>query len=878
MPSLSTQFELPGSKPHYNPDILCLTKNIFLDLVLDFPNKTLFGESNLHLEVVAKELNHLKIDACEMDIISVYSASLNQEVEYTYDGKKIHLNLPKTLFAEEILDLKIKYLTKNPKFGINFVTPNKYYPDKPYQVWTQGESQGSRFWYPCLDFPRQITPVQLQVRVPKEFTAISNGEKTLEGGINQDGLFDDYLSRTENKGEGNIYVSSENYKTVKWEQMDPIPNYLVVLTVGQFHEIQDGLNDLPINYYTSNIHPIENLQLTGQKTPRMIEFFENKFGVKYPWKKYDQVWVNDFIWGGMEDASCTINTHRALADKKSLSDFNFPEILVAHELSHQWFGDLIVITHWKDLWVKEGAATYSEALWWEYEYGKKEFDYYRFNEWDEYISESYKRPTVTNIYRHVEDLYDRHSYTKAGTLYHIIRSQIGDENFTKFTKNFLENNRHKNVEAIDLVRAIEAASGINILPILDQFLYTAGHPDFEVSFSWDEEAKTAKLDVNQKQAKKKSEHEKLFKLDIPVEFGYVNEDTKEIEKKSIKIKISEPEQTFYIPLDKKPDYINFEAGNNFVKGIELKYDLELLKNQLFYSDEVIAQILAAKEIAKKDNLKALEILKEAYQKEDFWGVRLEIIAASKKIKLEETFDFIKLALKDESSRVRSVAINSLSEFKNAQSFDLAFEIAKNGDENSYQTQATALKTAAIIANSMKNQELVNKVFNLSLDFIKFSQSWNDVLKSAGVRALVELKDKAEILDILLENTVLGTSDQLRVNTMMSLGSYAKYQDLEVQERVLDKLEELSSESHIFSERGVLASCSQIVHPKSIAIARKISTKSLYGRMQRKAMEISDSLSSKLSEKDSQSEIQKQLDELEKENKKLRSRVEKLEVK
>jgi aminopeptidase N len=898
MQSLATQFQLPGSKPHYNPDIDLQTQHIFLDLLVDFQNKTVFGISNLKFKVLASSIDQIQIDAVDMEILQIDSKELGKNLKFEYDQKKILINLKKELKTGQIINLAIKYKTLNPSFGIFFVAPDEHYPNKPYQIWTQGESEGSRFWYPCLDFPKQIASCEVKVRTPKWMTVISNGVKVMEKSILKDDFLNEYLSSLTNplkekavsKDSQDISISKQNYKITHWKQEKPIPNYLIVLTAGEFHEINDKVGDLPVNYYTSTSNSKQDLQITGQKTPRMIEFFEKRFGVKYPWDKYDQVWVNDFIWGGMENVSCTLNTSRALADKKSLQDFIFPEVLVAHELSHQWFGDLVIINHWKDLWVKEGAATYSESLWWEHEYGKAEFDYYRFNEWDEYISESYKRPTETNIYRHVEDLYDRHSYTKAGTIYHIIRAQLGDENFTKWTRELLTKYAHQNVQGTDLIRAAENVSGKNILPILDQFLYTSGHPDFEITFNWDQKNNLAKLSVKQNQATKKDEYDKIFNLEIPVALGFITkknltlnkksktykQNNKQIQLKILTLKVSELEQNFYLPLDQKPDFINFDYENQFVKTIKLNYDLDFLKNQLLYSDDVISQIHAAIEIAKKNNLKALDILKEAYKKSDFWGLRYEIIKASSKIKLEQTFDLLKLAIKDKSSKVRTIAIESLLEFKTEQSFELAYKIAKNGDTQAYNPEATAIKILGKIADTLEDKKLIQRTFDLALQILESRDSWCEVLRSASLRALADLKNKTEVFQILLENTKLGKPLELRNTAISLLGYYAKYQDLGIQEKALDRLEELANENYIFVEMMTIASCNQLTSPRSLAILRKIKQKTVYGRIERKALESVDSMIRELSQKEARGDVQKQLEEIQKENKELRSRLEALE--
>ncbi len=902
MASLATQFELPGSKPHYNPDVLLKTIHYKIDGLLDFSRQIMYATEIIDLKVVGDKVTKIDLDAIDMEIYEIRSKKLKNKFSYTYDSKKIYIILDQAVKKDTNIDLEIDYSVNNPNFGINFVNPDKYYPKKPFQVWSQGESEGSRFWFPCLDFPKQIATSEILIRVPKNMKAIAAGKLIKSQECRSDSIINKYLG-LKNLPEvkkfyqdiAEVQVSNTNYKLFHWKQAKPSPIYLTSLTAGDYHEVKDKLGELEINYYTSKINPINNLKFTGKKTSKMIKFFENKFGVKYPWDKYYQVWVEDFIWGGMENTSNTINTSRALADEKSYPDVNFPEVLVAHELSHQWFGDLVVINHWKDLWLKEGAATYSESLWWEHEYGKQEFDYYRYNEWLEYIEgESYKRPTVTNIYRHVEDLYDRHSYTKAGTIYHMVRNILGDELFTKFTRDFLTTNAHSNVEAIDFIRSIEKVSGKNITPLLDQYLFTSGHPDFEINLDWDEEYKLAKLKVKQKQVEKKDDYKSLFKLDLSVGFGFISkpkglvgkiekykQNQKEITKFETNIKITEPEQTFYFYFPIKPDFINFDSGSNYVKTIELKIDLKNLEAIANYSDDTINRILAIQEIAKKNSAQALKILVKVFNQEKFWGIRKEIILALKKLKLPETFDFLIKSIKDKDSRVRVAIIKSLAEYKTKESFDLVCKIANSEDKNSYLTEAAAINSASRIATSLVSTEKSKKAEKVILEILKNKlkkeSGWGELVRSSSISALGNLHNSEEALNILLEYTELGMAKELRYAAIASLGTWGKYQDKGEVERILDKLDELSSESNMFIELMIIQACSQLAYPRSVSICKYIADKSIYGRLQRKAMEAADNLAKKLSEKESQSSLDKKITDLEKENMKLKSKVESIEA-
>jgi aminopeptidase N len=221
----------------------------------------------------------------------------------------------------------------------------------------------------------------------------------------------------------------------------------------------------------------QEARISMGKTPRMIEFFSEKYGYSYPYPKYAQVCVDDFIFGGMENTSTTLLTDRCLLDERAALDNRGTESLVAHELAHQWFGDLVVIKHWSHAWLKEGMASYSEIMWTDHEYGAEDAAYYRLNEARNYLDEDssrYRRPMVTHVYREAIELYDRHLYEKGACVYHMIRAELGDDLFWKAVATFVNDNAHKTVETVDLLRAIEkpadatySSSSINMSTVVD---------------------------------------------------------------------------------------------------------------------------------------------------------------------------------------------------------------------------------------------------------------------------------------------------------------------------------------------------------------------------------------------------------------------------
>jgi aminopeptidase N len=393
-------FELPGAKPHYNPDRPGQVEHIFLDLNLDIPNQSYHGTCAIQLKPIRSSIERLTLDAVNLNIQSVQIDNTLQT--FDYDGEQLHIKLSTPTQIGNVIKIAIAYSVEKPQRGLYFISPDDHYPNKPTQVWTQGEDEDSRFWFPCFDYPGQLNTSEIRVRVPKPLIAISNGE----------------LISTEEDGDDKIY---------HWSQKQVHPTYLMTLAVGDFAQIEDEWNGIPVTYYVEKGRE-EDARRSMGKTPRMIEFFSDKYGYRYPFPKYAQVCVDDFIFGGMENTSTTLLTDRCLLDERAALDNRGTESLVAHELAHQWFGDLVVIKHWSHAWIKEGMASYSEVMWTESEYGAEDAAYYRLLEARNYLAEDssrYRRPIVTHVYREAIELYDRHLYEKGSCVYHMMRAELG---------------------------------------------------------------------------------------------------------------------------------------------------------------------------------------------------------------------------------------------------------------------------------------------------------------------------------------------------------------------------------------------------------------------------------------------------------------------
>ncbi|MEH2047658.1 M1 family metallopeptidase [Nostoc sp.] len=863
-------FELPGARPHYNPDRPGQVEHIFLDLSLDIPKQSYQGSCSIRLLPIRNGIDRLTLDAVNLNIESVQVDEVPQN--FDYDGEQLSIQLSQASQIGKRLLIAIAYSVAKPQRGIYFIQPDKHYPNKPTQVWTQGEDEDSRFWFPCFDYPGQLSTSEIRVRVPNPLVAISNGE----------------LIDTTEDGD---------YKIYHWSQQQVHPTYLMTLAVGDFAEIRDEWKGKAVTYYVEKGRE-EDAKRSMDKTPRMIEFLSQKYGYPYPFPKYAQVCVDDFIFGGMENTSTTLLTDRCLLDERAALDNRNTEALVVHELAHQWFGDLVVIKHWSHAWIKEGMASYSEVMWTEQEYSLEEAAYYRLLEARRYLSEDssrYRRPMVTHVYREAIELYDRHIYEKGSCVYHMIRAQLGDELFWQGIQTFVQDNAHKTVETVDLLRAIEKATGRNLLFLFDQYVYRGGHPDFKVVYSWDGDANLAKITVTQTQAAEgKNGSKDLFDLKIPIGFGYTQQEEVKSEKLGVKnnsklitpnsqfktftVRVNEREQSFYFPLENKPQFISFDVGNNYLKTVALEYPIAELKAQLEFDPDPISRSYAATALAKKGGLEAIIALSASLKDDPLWGVRVEVAKQLAQINLDQAFDGLIAGLKDKNAYVRRAVVEALTQFKTAESYKVVRGLVQKGDPSYYVEAAASRVIGAIASANLEEKPKEDKVLKLLKSVLEEKAGWNEVVRSGAVAGLAEFKTSEAALNLLIEYTKLGVPQPLRLATIRALGKISVGQSPANLERILEKLTELAKETFFLTQVAVAAALGQMETPKAVGILRSLAEQTADGRVRRSAEEEISKVQKNIGSEKTLRQLREDFDQLKQQNQELRSRLENLEAK
>lgn len=719
-------FPFPDYRKRYERDRQFKQLHIIAEIFPDFEKKEFTAKEDIYLEAVYNDLSEIEIDAKEITINGIMMS--DAEIKYRYDGEKIKIIFENKIKKGKNFKISINYSSR-PRRGIFFIAPDRYYPNKPYQLWTQGEDEDTRYWLPSYDFPNERTTTEIIVHVPKDFFVISNGK---------------LVSKIENEDE-TVFHYLEDF---------PHPIYLTSIAAGKFFVYEDEIDGIKLQYAVPE--DMKNLlQRSFVNTPDMIRHFSRLFNFRYPYSKYSQAVVNDFIFGGMENINATTLTEYTLHDEKAHNDYT-SEGLVAHELSHQWFGDFITCRDWAHAWLNEGFATYMTAVYIDHYLGHEDFLYQLYQDEAAYKredSKNYRRPIVTNIYRYPGELFDRHLYEKASRVLHMLRDELGDDTFWNFISSYLNYNGGKSIDTYDLIKVLQNITGKSWDQFFDQWIFHAGHPEFNVSYAYE----NGKVKLKFEQVQKGNDTPDVFSVSINIAFYTRNE-------RIIKrINIKERVEQFTFEMD-EPDAISVDPENTILKEINFERKKNMIINQLNMGKGIMEKIFAIRDLKKQSGNDVIDALKNAVLNDNFYGVKIEALNALEEIGTRSALDaMIDIGNKivgnrDIDSRVRASYADSLGKFfKEEDALHMLEKIIST--EEKYLVISKALDSIGQIRH--------DKSFEILLR-AKDMESWSETIRRGMLTGLSNLKDKRGI-DIAKEFSELGNDQRLRATAISTIG-------------------------------------------------------------------------------------------------------------
>jgi len=678
----------PAGTVHVFPPHEYDLQNQAVHVRFDWTRHAVVGSTTLKIAALDHAISVVPLDAVGMTIKRVATTG-SVPLKFDYDGEKLTVHLRRPLAARASTSFVIDYETVRPKRGVYFIDRNHY-------LWTPGAAIETRYWLPTYDHPDDKTTWQISVVTDSNEKALSNGRLV-----------------------GNHLVNGG--MEWNWSLDKPASTYLMVVTTGKYTVLTEHWHNVPVEYWT---YPdsVAAAKLGFAKTPDAIDVFSRKIGVPYPWAKYAQSVAPDFVFGGMESVTATTQSdngilHPAWADPQYNADG-----LVSHELSHQWFGDLLTTRDWSHAWLNEGMATFMEQIYREESRGVDEATWDRLGAEQQTISADRRnrRPIVYNKYVNdpIEVFFSGHIYPKGATVLQMLRHQLGDSVFWSAIHRYTISHMYANVVTADLEDAFEQTTGRNFKRFFDQWVYGAGFPVFRVSSRYD--AATGRLALHADEIQPRDSLTGYFDADVDVEALTDGAPVRG----TMQVRDGKGDLTLALP--SAPRAIEWNKGSWMLAITDFPRSTAMLDYQLTHGDDVASRSEAIRllQMRRGDEAAAHAIARDA-EIDRFWAVRGQSLQALTAFAADSTArSAVYGASRDSDPRIRQAAAGALAGFPGAETDSILSTIARSDASPIVRGVALAsyLKVAGDAAVPLAREVMAQ-------------QSWRNVLRTPAITVL-----------------------------------------------------------------------------------------------------------------------------------------------
>ncbi|MDP7095534.1 MAG: M1 family metallopeptidase [Candidatus Marinimicrobia bacterium] len=722
----SILFSTPERPFHSTPDREKDMIHMSLDIEVDIPEGRISGSVSHTFTPFSSNCQRISFDS---DRTTIHGVTLKgQALDFQLNGQTLWIDLDKSYSWEDTITVKINY-TSYPTMGFYFVRPDSSYPEKQLQGWTQGEDTDNHFWVPMHDYPNDKMTWECKLTVDKPLSAISNGE----------------LVSVNEQGDQRIF---------HWRENVPNVSYLLSVAVGDYKKIEDEWDGIPVNYWVYQHHDRDDALRSFGKTPAMMEFFSDITGVRYPFEKYDQTILEDFMWGGMENVTNTHQTDRTM-HPENVRPIHSSDGLVAHELAHQWYGDYLTTRNWANVWLNEGFATYLDLLWTEHETGPELAEYERLGNLSATVwaDRSYRRPTVQPYYYNSIELFDSNIYAKGSIILNMIRRILDDDAFFRGLQYYTRTNAANNVETTDLKKAFEVTTGKNLDWFFDQWVYKPGIPEITASYRYNRRSKLVSLTLKQTQD---VESTSLFKLPMTVVIDDGNIHRHEIF-------FDKEEDTFTFPAEMEPLMVVVDEGQQIPKRLTFEKKTDKLLYQLQNAPAPNDRIWALRELSDTRSTKKIHTaLVNALENEPKWYVRRQVVNTYGSLEPRNGETELMAAYAGQDDRIKRAIISALREY-DTDSVKSFLEDKMDNEENDY------LVSAAFSALIKLDLEKAKEKFDWAME----QESHSETIRSTALSILTEEKTDSNLAK-LKELAVYGAAPyNMRGSIFNRIASYRK---------------------------------------------------------------------------------------------------------
>ena len=804
-----------------------------LELAIDQEARTVSGTATHRLVPINDGLREVVLDQQGLHVRGVRDGS-GRALEWDAHGDTLRVRLAKRYKSGEEFELRIRYSCM-PRKGLYFTAPDAAYPEKPRTVWTQGEEMDNRSWFPAYDFPNQKFTTEIMVTVDERCKAVANGRLV---SVKHD--------------------PKKATRTFHWLQDKPHPSYLVALVVGEWDTKEWVADGIPVQAYVPKGRG-KDIELCFSRVPEMVKFYGRVTGLKFPWDKYAQAAVPEFIFGAMENTTLTILNENYLTDERAYPDYSADSHL-AHELVHHWFGDWITCKSFGHTWLKEGFANYFECLWWEEHLGKDEFLVYLEEMRQHYFEEAdheYVRPIVTHRFVDAKEMFDAHTYDKGAAVLHMLRSLLGDAGWWKGIRAYVVAHAAAAVETDDFRVSMEQATGKSLAGFFDQWLFRPGHPEFEVSWSWDSRTREAEVRVRQRQ--ETEDGVPVFRIPATLEFASDDRTWRET------VHVEKADHTFRFPCRERPRAILFDPDGVLLKRLVFRRGAEELRWVLAHSESLWPRMEACAGLAKTgEPAGVVPALEAALRQDPRWPVRRSAAIALGGVGTVAARDALLRSVSDADSRVRVGIYEALGRFREDA---VAFEALAKAYERDGKYYPMA--AAAVSLGSTGHPKAFETIV-AGMD----RPSHNETIAAKAAQGLIALRDERGV-SIVMARTKYGEPEMRRHAMAVALGRMGRI--LEVRRMdVLEHLAGLTKDANMRTKLGAIEGLGELGSPLAVPALEKLYDGEVLWSYKKRARRALRKIREAAAEAGPSVEQQKALDALEQEFEELRRRVAALE--
>ena len=814
----------------YPPDPQVDWTHLKLDLRMPDPSSKSFTcTQTLTFKTLGRPVARLKLDAVNLDVRSVTDLS-GKQLDFRNDEKHLTVTFRSELAPQSDGGVVVEYACANPTDGMIFALPDEAYHDRPLMVHTQGQAETNRHWFAAHDYPNERCTSETIVTVPAKYKVLANGK----------------------------LVSKQDVANgmTRWHHSlgRPHVSYLVSIVIGEFEVVTDKWRDIPVEYWVPPGQHAGAMRTFG-KTPKMMDLFSRLTGADYPYEKYAQSVVYLFNAGGMENTSTTTLHEMSVMDERAALDQDL-EGLIAHELAHQWFGDMITCKSWAHVWLNEGFATYFDALWHEYEHGRDVYDDDLWHTMRNVAHDAAPDPRGGLVFFHYDDPWEtfrrgggNNAYSKGSSVLHMLRQSLGDELFFKCIREYVRRHAWKQPETDDLRQVIEELSGSDYERFFQQWVYRSGAPDVKASYEWDEDAKLARVTLEQRQ--EFTRETPAFACDVDVwlvnSSGNTSKHTVTMDGRS---------SSGALPCASEPKQVVIDPYSAVLMKLEPDLPTNLLVEQALRGPTTMARFGAIAALKTEDRDNVRRALREiVFDEKTFYGLRSEAARTLGAMQADGARAILLEALGDGTTiahhRVRRAVVEALGQYRHP---DVVKTLARFAHADpSYAVEAEASK-------ALGKQDPTDDVLD-ALVANADKKSWRDQIRTAAVEALGNLGD-ARGIEPSMKLASYGQPFRSRSTGFEALGKLARGVDEKQRDEIRRFLLPLTRDPQERSARAAINALGAAGDERALDDLRRIADSSAPEELRQAARGAIDAINAKSGESTTVRSLRERIEALE----------------